>query len=83
MAHHKPLMMHADFDVGCWTLGVRRLLLILQPHHASSSCGGRVAGESANIASSIVSLDWPFDDLGFLSEKFGQMLFYVVRSQMY
>jgi len=33
--------------------------------------------------SSIVSLDWLFDDLGFLSEKFGQMLFYVVRSQMH
>src|SRR6266480_3164141 len=31
--------------------------------------------------SSIVSLDWPFDDLGFLSEKFRQMLFYVVGSQ--
>src|SRR6266480_7193798 len=30
--------------------------------------------------SSIVSLDWPFDDLGFLSEKFREMLFYVVRS---
>src|SRR4030095_13939933 len=30
---------------------------------------------------SIVSLDWPFDNLGFLSEKFRQMLFYVVRSQ--
>jgi hypothetical protein len=30
--------------------------------------------------SSIVSLDWPFDNLGFLSEKFRQMLFYVVRS---
>src|SRR6266496_2697831 len=33
--------------------------------------------------SSIVSLDWPFDDLGFLSEKFREMLFYVVRSQMH
>src|SRR5207237_5646777 len=29
---------------------------------------------------SIVSLDWPFDNLGFLNEKFRQMLFYVVRS---
>jgi len=72
-------MMHADFDVGCWTLGVRRLLLILQPYHASSSCGRRVAVESANIASSIVSLDWPFDNLGFLSEKLRQMLLYVLR----
>src|SRR6266853_2764703 len=45
LAHHKPIMMHADFDVGCWTLGVRRLLLILQPNHASLSCGGRVAGD--------------------------------------
>ena len=33
--------------------------------------------------SSIVSLDWPFNNLGFLSEKFRQMLFYVVRSQMH
>src|SRR6266850_1581848 len=32
---------------------------------------------------SIVSLDWPFDNLGFLSEKFRQMLFHVVRSQMH
>src|SRR5258708_39643180 len=31
--------------------------------------------------SSIVSLDWPFDNLGFLSEKLRKMLFYVVRSQ--
>src|SRR5438046_1731196 len=30
---------------------------------------------------SIVSLDWPFDNLGFLSEKFRQTLFYIVRSQ--
>jgi hypothetical protein len=91
LLHHKPVltaealakevMMHADFDAGCWTLGVRRLLLILQPCHANSSCGGRVAVESANIASSIVSLDWPFDNLGLLSEKFRQMLFYVVRGQ--
>jgi hypothetical protein len=29
---------------------------------------------------SIVSLDWPFDNLGFLIEKFRQILFYVVRS---
>jgi hypothetical protein len=28
-----------------------------------------------------VSLDWPFDNLGFLSEKFRQMLLYVVRGQ--
>ena len=35
---------------------------------------------SVNTASSIVSLDWPFDNLGFLNEKFGQILFYVVRS---
>src|ERR1043166_9159291 len=28
-----------------------------------------------------MSLDWPFDDLGFLNEKFRQMLFYVLRSQ--
>src|SRR5215472_11116462 len=31
--------------------------------------------------SSIVSLDWPFDNIGFLSEKFRQMLLYVVRSE--
>src|SRR4029453_15803532 len=30
---------------------------------------------------SIVSLDWAFDNLGYLSEKFTQMLFYVVSSQ--
>src|SRR6266487_1318841 len=32
---------------------------------------------------SIVSLNWPFDNLGFLSEKLRQMLLYVVRSQMH
>src|SRR6476646_11302763 len=76
-------MMHADFDAGCWTAGVRRLPLIPQPYHASSSCGGRVAVESVNIAPSIVSLDWPFDNLGLLSEKFREMLLYVVGSQMH
>ena len=29
---------------------------------------------------SIVSFDQPFDNLGFLSEKFRQILLYVVRS---
>ena len=28
-----------------------------------------------------MSLDWPLDNLGFLSEKLGQMLPYIVRSQ--
>jgi len=28
-----------------------------------------------------MSLDWPFDNLGFLSEKFRQTLLYVLRSQ--
>jgi hypothetical protein len=37
-------------------------------------------GGRPRVFSSIVSLDWPFDNLGFLSEKFRQMLFYVVRS---
>ena len=32
------------------------------------------------VKCSIVSFDRPFDYLGFLSEKFRQMLFYVVRS---
>src|SRR5881394_2827016 len=35
----------------------------------------------AAFPASIVSLDWPFDNLGFLSEKFRQTLFYIVRSQ--
>src|SRR6476661_945464 len=33
--------------------------------------------------SSIVSLDWPFDNLRLLSEKFREMLFYVIRGQMH
>ena len=36
---------------------------------------------SANIAASIVGLDWSFDNLGFLNDEFRQMLLYVVRSQ--
>jgi hypothetical protein len=42
-AHRKPLMMHADFDVGRWTpardlseLDVGRLLLMLPPHHGDN-----------------------------------------------
>ena len=32
------------------------------------------------VKRSIVSFDRPFDNLGFLSEKFRKMLLYVVRS---
>jgi hypothetical protein len=32
------------------------------------------------VRASIVSLDWPFDNLGFLSEKLGQMILHVIRS---
>ena len=34
-------------------------------------------------ARSIVSFDGAFDNLGFISNKFRQMLFYIVRSQMH
>jgi len=35
---------------------------------------------TAVLERSIVSFDRPFDNLGFLSEKFRQMFLYVVRS---
>src|SRR6188472_2002477 len=43
--------------------------------------GGGTTHESRPPQCSIMSLDWPFDNLRFLSEKFRQMLFYVLRSE--